>query len=60
MINLSTGAFYERSTSQIGGLRAQAETLQQQIGAQPPVGTEAASHGERYVEGALLAQGRNR
>ena len=32
MINLSTGAFYERSTSQIGGLRAQAETLQQQIG----------------------------
>lgn len=32
MINLSTGAFYERSTSQIGSLRAQAELLQQQIG----------------------------
>ena len=32
MINLSTGAFYERSARQIGGLRAQAETLQQQIG----------------------------
>ena len=32
MINLSTGAFYERSTRQIGSLRAQAETLQQQIG----------------------------
>ena len=32
MINLSTGAFYERSTSQIGTLRAKAESLQQQIG----------------------------
>ena len=32
MINLSTGAFYERSARQIGGLRAQAESLQQQIG----------------------------
>jgi flagellar hook-associated protein 3 FlgL len=32
MINLSTGAFYERSTRQIGSLRGQAETLQQQIG----------------------------
>ncbi|GMM93533.1 flagellar hook-associated protein FlgL [Qipengyuania sp. MTN3-11] len=32
MINLSTGAFYERSARQIGSLRAQAETLQQQIG----------------------------
>ena len=32
MINLSTGAFYERSSRQIGGLRARAETLQQQIG----------------------------
>lgn len=32
MINLSTGAFYERGTRQIGSLRAQAETLQQQIG----------------------------
>ena len=32
MINLSTGAFYERSTTQIGSLRARAETLQQQIG----------------------------
>jgi flagellar hook-associated protein 3 FlgL len=32
MINLSTGAFYERSTRQIGSLRARAESLQQQIG----------------------------
>lgn len=32
MINLSTGAFYERGTRQIGSLRAQAESLQQQIG----------------------------
>lgn len=32
MINLSTGAFYERSTTQIGSLRARAETLQKQIG----------------------------
>ncbi len=32
MINLSTGAFFERSTQQIGVLRARAETLQQQIG----------------------------
>jgi flagellar hook-associated protein 3 FlgL len=32
MIGLSTSAFYERATRQIGGLRSQAETLQQQIG----------------------------
>ncbi|NCP19818.1 MAG: flagellar hook-associated protein 3 [Erythrobacter sp.] len=32
MINLSTGAFYERSTTQIGSLRARAEGLQKQIG----------------------------
>lgn len=32
MINLSTGAFYERSTTQIGSLRARAESLQKQIG----------------------------
>lgn len=32
MINLSTGAFYERSTTQIGTLRARAESLQKQIG----------------------------
>lgn len=32
MINLSTGAFYERGTRQIGTLRARAENLQQQIG----------------------------
>lgn len=32
MINLSTGAFYERGTRQIGVLRARAETLQNQIG----------------------------
>jgi flagellar hook-associated protein 3 FlgL len=32
MIGLSTSAFYERATRQIGGLRAQAENLQQQIG----------------------------
>jgi flagellar hook-associated protein 3 FlgL len=32
MINLSTGAFYERGTRQIGILRARAETLQNQIG----------------------------
>ncbi|MBO6769490.1 MAG: flagellar biosynthesis protein FlgL [Erythrobacter sp.] len=32
MINLSTGAFYERGTRQIGTLRARAESLQQQIG----------------------------
>ena len=32
MINLSTGAFFERSTQQISVLRARAETLQQQIG----------------------------
>lgn len=32
MINLSTGAFFERSTQQIGVLRARAETLQSQIG----------------------------
>ena len=32
MINLSTGAFYERGSRQIGALRAQAETLQRQIG----------------------------
>jgi len=32
MINLSTGAFYERSSSQIEALRARAETLQKQIG----------------------------
>ena len=32
MINLSTGAFYERGSRQIGALRAQAESLQQQIG----------------------------
>jgi flagellar hook-associated protein 3 FlgL len=31
MINLSTGAFFDRSSSQIGGLRTQAESLQQQI-----------------------------
>lgn len=32
MINLSTGAFYERGTRQMGVLRARAETLQNQIG----------------------------
>lgn len=32
MINLSTGAFYERGTRQIGVLRARAEMLQNQIG----------------------------
>lgn len=32
MINLSTGAFYERSTTQIASLRARAEGLQKQIG----------------------------
>lgn len=32
MISLSTSAFYERATLQIGGLRSQAESLQQQIG----------------------------
>ena len=32
MINLSTGAFFERGTQQIGSLRAQAEKLQKQIG----------------------------
>lgn len=32
MINLSTGAFYERSASQIGSLRTRAETLQKTIG----------------------------
>lgn len=32
MINLSTGAFYERSTQQMSVLRARAETLQSQIG----------------------------
>ena len=32
MINLSTGAFYERGTRQISSLRSQAESLQQQIG----------------------------
>ena len=31
MINLSTGAFYERSATQIGSLRARAESLQEQI-----------------------------
>ena len=32
MISLSTPAFFERATSQIGTLRARAEDLQQQIG----------------------------
>ncbi|GAB5348437.1 flagellar hook-associated protein FlgL [Alteriqipengyuania sp. 357] len=32
MISLSTGAFYERSATQIGALRAKAESLQQQLG----------------------------
>ena len=32
MINLSTGAFYTRATRQIGTLRAEAESLQQQVG----------------------------
>jgi flagellar hook-associated protein 3 FlgL len=32
MISLSTPAFFERATSQIGALRARAEDLQQQIG----------------------------
>ena len=32
MINLSTGAFYERSSSQIGTLRTRAESLQKMIG----------------------------
>jgi len=32
MINLSTGAFYERGTRQIGVLRGRAESLQNQIG----------------------------
>jgi flagellar hook-associated protein 3 FlgL len=32
MINLSTGAFFERATRQIGGLRERANELQDQIG----------------------------
>lgn len=32
MISLSTGAFFERATRQIGDLRSQADSLQQQIG----------------------------
>ncbi len=32
MISLSTGAFYERATRQIGSLRSRADELQQQIG----------------------------
>src|SRR5690606_16474631 len=32
MINLSTGAFFERATRQIGSLRERANTLQDQIG----------------------------
>ena len=32
MINLSTGAFFERATRQIGGLRERANDLQNQIG----------------------------
>ena len=32
MINLSTGAFYERGTRQLGVLRARAESMQNQIG----------------------------
>jgi flagellar hook-associated protein 3 FlgL len=32
MISLSTSAFYERATRQVGSLRAQADELQQQIG----------------------------
>ena len=32
MINLSTSTFFDRGTSQLGDLRAQAERLQQQIG----------------------------
>ena len=32
MISLSTGAFYERSATQIGSLRSRAESLQKQIG----------------------------
>ena len=32
MINLSTGAFYERSSTQIASLRSRAENLQKQIG----------------------------
>lgn len=32
MINLSTSAFYERATRQVGTLRAEAEKLQQQMG----------------------------
>ena len=32
MINLSTGAFYERSATQIASLRARAESLQEQLG----------------------------
>lgn len=32
MINLSTGAFYTRATRQIGTLRGEAESLQQQVG----------------------------
>ena len=32
MINLSTSAFYERATRQVGTLRAESEKLQQQIG----------------------------
>ena len=34
MINLSTGAFFERATRQIGGLREKANKLQEQIGSQ--------------------------
>lgn len=34
MINLSTSAFYERATRQVGSLRSQAEDLQRQIGTQ--------------------------
>lgn len=32
MINLSTGAFFERATRQIGSLRSEAEKLQEQLG----------------------------
>ena len=61
MISLSTSAFYERATQQIGGLRSQAENLQQQIGSgerltrssDDPVAATEHSHarrGERLAE----------
>jgi len=50
MISLSTGAFYERSARQIGGLRKEAEKLQQQIGS----GQRLARSSEDAVAAARL------